>query len=123
VLSPVATGGRITLINGDNYVGAFRILLTIDDSAEAVKTFLEACDSVIFGAGRFRSKDEITGTVTIADITHASGITTVPVTIATVDTPADDRYTWHLKGIDSDGEHVRATGPLTVLSERVTPPA
>lgn len=121
VTSPIREGGHLTLFDGDNYVGAFVISLPVSDPGESLKTFLESCSSVLFGAGRYTNKNEITGTVTIAGITHSSDITYLPITIPAVAAKADRGYTYHIKGVDDDGEHVRVQGSLTLLAERISP--
>lgn len=84
--SAVRPGGKIVLKAGDDYADDIvtTIQLPVTDAGQIVYDRLtDATTSAIkFAAGRNRQKDLIVGTVTKAEVTHASGITYVPIEIA-----------------------------------------
>jgi hypothetical protein len=86
IVSPVYPGGKIVLKAGDDYTDDIvtTIQLPVTDAGQVVYDRLtDATTSAIkFAAGRNRQKDLIVGTVAKAEVTHAAGITYVPIEIA-----------------------------------------
>lgn len=121
VVSSVTQTGDITVYIGDDDVGAFAIPLPVSDVDESLYDYLQTCDSIVFGAGLRNQADQITGTVDKTAISHANGITTVPVEIPSANKPAvAANYVYHVKAVDSDGRHVKLEGTLHLKAKRVT---
>lgn len=124
IVNNVTSGGVITTYLGDDDVDEHTIDVPVSDTGEVLKARLDAASSVIFGAGEKGKANEIIGTCGTAS--HASDITTIPVTITSANKKgtASDEYTYHIKTVDSsDNEHVEVEGCLKLKYERATPTA
>jgi hypothetical protein len=123
-VSNVDSSGRLHLYLGDDHVAdnTNTLNVTVTDADESLKDYLSAAASIIFGAGTAEAANQITGTVTPANVTASGGITTIPVIVTAAGsaaaTPGDD-YTFHIKAIDGSGnEATKVEGSLTVHAER-----
>ena len=120
VVSPVSLGGDLTLYVGDDYAGAHAISLPVSDAGEVLKTYLESCSSVIFGAGKDSAANQIIGTIDKTAITHIAGTNTtyLPLTVTAITTRPGEGFIYAVKGIDDDGEHTKVIGCLKLEAER-----
>lgn len=134
VVTTSTTGGLISIKKGSDYRvrNSTAINLTIPDVGGALAAILKddtEVASIIFGAGVSDSANNITGTVSAADVTYLDNNTTQILIEITKEQTATAEpglcYEWHVKGIapvvtgEADGdEAVRLEGTLELSAER-----
>lgn len=127
VVSNVSEGGDISVHLGDDDTGAEAILVPVSDTGEALKDLLQAADSVLFAVGYGSKSNVILGTIDAGSITHADGITSIPVEIPSANKVSASTYrtdyVYHIKSVTSDLEKVKVSGGFVLLPEHATPTA
>lgn len=134
VVSPVTTGGTITIKRGSDYRvrNGTAINLKVVDTGGALHTILTDTDqvsSILLGAADANQTNRVTGTIAVADLVYASDELTLPIEIISSEIlSAAGDLEYHIKTIapvvsgDTAGDEcVRIEGCMVVENERRTP--